>query len=195
MLGRQSIRRCRHADASYVRSSESSLGRWPALTRFATCICFTNFDDPLQKLEVLHHSSPYSHCHVPSRVLIHIEVASKLTRADAFPGVKDQGDCQEPLLQIQVCPVENRADRDAIRGIAGVAVVAMLPLHRRRVGGLAIGATGFVLPAHRLQMSQAIIVRGELFVDADDVHVTLLSSLPQYGTRLGACQGKNPTLN
>ena len=66
----------------------------------------------------------------------------------------------------------------AVGCVAVVAVIAALVPSRRRISGLAVWASGLTLPADLLNVVEAIVLRREPFVDLDNVHSTLLKSLP-----------------
>jgi hypothetical protein len=138
--------------------------------RFATNVALVGFHNTLKQLALFDHGTPDTHCHVPSCVLVHLQITSQLTAADAFLGVQDQTDGKEPLLKVELRVVKNGINSHAIGPITAVALVALLVLARCCVFGTAIRAHRPPRPTDLLKVGDTIAICLELLVNLDDVH-------------------------
>lgn len=94
----------------------------------STYVRFVGFNDTFEKVALIAHSLAYTHEHEPSGVLVHLDVPSKLSCADTFLRIENEGDSEEPLLHVYLALMENGADSAAEGGIASVTVKASAEL-------------------------------------------------------------------
>ena len=76
-------------------------------------------------LRFLCHGLANLHRYSPGRVLVDFQIAGQLEGRQAFLGIQDQHDSQEPLLQWHVAMMEYRAYCYAERRFAVVAAMPM----------------------------------------------------------------------
>ena len=109
----------------------------------------------------LRHGLPDLHGDAPGRNLVDLEIARKLEGRQPLIGVQDERDRQEPLLKGKVGVMEDRADSDAERSPAVIAMPPALFLFAGDLDQPAVDTAGGVFPLCLFEMGDAGLLGGK----------------------------------
>ena len=168
---------CQRADDGLFLGAAPTLGRivgvLVVLPRLAADVGFVGFYNAIQEHAVVYHCLANLHTHPVSCRLGDVQVAGKLATGDAFLGVQQNRDSQEPLLQRDSGCLENGARQDVVTIVALVAVPAaysVILMLARYLIAPAERAGRLIGPARLLQMFDAVSLCRKLFKNRDQIH-------------------------
>ena len=124
----------------------------------------------LKEITVLTHRLAESNQHMGDSVLVGPGLFYELSSTNRFGGIEHSGDDEEPALQVSLRILKGSPHSNAKRGIACVAVEAVLFDEFGDALRCAVGAPRSAIPAHLLKVLQTILLGREAFVDVRQVH-------------------------
>lgn len=168
---------CQCADDGLLLGSSSALGRVIVvavrLTRLAADVGFVRLDNAVQENAVVYHPLPDLHSHTVGTSLIDSQVAGQLVTGDAFLGVQQNGNSEEPLLERYSGSLEDSAGQDVVAVVAAMAVPTsntVVFAFARDLVGTTERAGRLISPSCLFQMVDASLLCGELLKNRNQIH-------------------------